>query len=133
MGAAFGVARGLFSVAGWVFLGVSTGGFPNRVDLALVGTEAAGLLLSAVGMVGAGLLFARGDRAGVYLMLGAAVGIAAVFAAQPFLVNAAVAAPVRPELDPSPTSFWAASLTPAAALFAASVLASMRLRARAET
>ncbi len=134
-GAAFGMLRGLIGVAGWIYLGSLMGDFPNIVDMALIGTEAAGLLFSAAGMAGAGLLLARRRRrTGVFLMLVAAAGIAVVFAVQPFLVNAAGALgiPERLQAEPGlpPAGFLAASFAPAVALLLGAALALMAMRRR---
>ena len=102
-GAVLGALTYLLAVVGWVALSVLSGYLrPDLVDLALVGTSAAGLLLAGAGAAGAWLVLKDRTRRGALLMLISAAGVVAVFSAQPFLVNAAGAygVPKRLQADP---------------------------------
>ena len=133
-GAVLGALTYLLAVVGWVALSVLSGYLrPDLVDLALVGTSAAGLLLASVGAAGAWLVLKDRTRRGALLMLISAAGVVAVFSAQPFLVNAAGAygVPKRLQADPGlpPGDYFLASFAPAAALLVGAALAFLVARA----
>ena len=128
LGAALGVLIYFLSTVGWVAIGALSGYlWPTLVDLAFVGTSAAGLLLAGVGAAGAWLVLKGRTRRGASLMLISAAGIVAVFGAQPFLVNAAGAygVPQRLQADPGlpPSDYFLASFAPAVPLLMGAALA----------
>ena len=127
-GAALGALLYLSAVALWVAIAALSGHFaPNPVDLAFVGTEAAGILICGAGGVGAWLALRASPRPGALLMLLSAVGIVAVFAAQPLLVGAAgeygVPEGLRADTGTPPGSYYRAAFAPAVPLLLGAALA----------
>lgn len=127
-GAALGAVLYLSAAALWVAIAALSGHLaPNPVDLAFVGTEAAGILLCAVGGAGAWLTLRAKTRPGALLMLLSAAGILAVFAAQPLLVEAAGAYGVperlRADTGPPPGDYYRAAFAPAVPLLVGAALA----------
>lgn len=104
------------------------------VDLAMLGTEIVAILFCVCGLVGAGLLTARGDQKGIYLMLVAAIGIAVIRLVQPMLTSAvgAFGIPDRFAANPSPLDVGSLTiiLPPTIALLLASALGAYAIRAR---
>jgi hypothetical protein len=127
-GAALGAVVYLLAAALWVAI-VALSGMPptSLVDLAVVGTAAAGVLLCGAGGRGAWLALRGRARPGALLMLLSAAGILAVFAAQPLLVGAAGAygVPERLRVDTGtpPGGYYRATLAPAVLLLLGAALA----------
>ena len=127
-GAALDALLYLLAVALWVAIAALSGHLaPNPVDLAFVGTEAAGILLCGAGGAGAWLVFGTRARRGALLMLLSAAGILAVFAAQPILVEAAGAYGVpeglRADTGTPPGDYYRAAFAPAVPLLLGAALA----------
>ncbi len=113
LGALVGMAKGVFGFVGWLFVGLGAAfvGLPEGVpganpylDLAL-GTEGATAVFSTLGMVGAGVAIAGRLRAGAWIMLVSAVGIAASVVAYTLLL-AVVMAPVANIEDRSVSYYY---------------------------
>jgi len=124
----------------WVAIGVFAGFAPTTlVDLAFLGTTAAALVLSCVGLAGAWRVFGAVGRRGAWIMLLSAIGIAVAFAIQPIAVAAAGNYGVPAEFRAGPSGFGPGGLfatyAPAAALLLGAMLAfvSTRPSARART
>ena len=131
-GVVLGVLKSCTVVLLWIVVGLFAGMYPTTlVDFALIGTEGIEVLFCGAGLFGVRLL-ARGDRTGVYLMLVAALGVAAVVASQPFLINAAGAVTIPEDLRRDTVLpgavWWAMSLIPATVLLLASALGALATR-----
>jgi hypothetical protein len=122
----------------WVAIMVVAGFAPTTpVDLTFIGTIAVALLFACLGVAGAWRIFRGNVRRGAWLMLISAVGIAAAFAIQPFLVGVAGSYGVPEEVlndpeyqtDPgfTPRGFFVA-FAPAAALLVGAMLAFASVR-----
>ena len=134
-GVFFGILISGMSIAIAVGMMLSIGDFAILpVDLAMIGSEAVIILFCVVGLIGVGLLMARGGRKGIYLMLTAAIAIAVVRIVQPVLVSAAgsIGIPERFAAEPSPigSGLSIPVLLPSIALLLASALGAYTLRAR---
>ena len=134
-GAIFGILVSGMGIALVVSMMLSVGDLTILpVDLAMLCSEAVMMLFCVVGLIGVGLLVARGGREGIYLMLAAAVVIAVVKAVQPFLVSVtgSIGIPERFTAEPSPfgAGLSIPALLPAIALLLAAALGVYEIRAR---
>ena len=127
-GAALGAVVCLLAALGWIAIVLLSGDpSPNLVDVAFVGTMAEAVTFCAAGAAGAWLVFRHRTRRGALLMLVAALGIAAVLLAQPFLVDAAgdrgLPERITNDSEPSLADQPLARLAPAGTLLVGAALA----------